>query len=38
MRTSTLALGGLAASVAAAETIHGVLVFSRHGDSMFWGL
>jgi hypothetical protein len=32
MRTSTMALTGLAAT-AAAETIHGALVFSRHGDS-----
>ncbi|KAK4040675.1 histidine phosphatase superfamily [Parachaetomium inaequale] len=31
MHTSTLALTGLAAT-AAAETIHGALVFSRHGD------
>ncbi|KAK4121486.1 phosphoglycerate mutase-like protein [Parathielavia appendiculata] len=31
MQTSTLALAGLAAT-AAAETIRGVLVFSRHGD------
>jgi hypothetical protein len=33
MHTSTLALAGLAAT-AAAETIHGVVVFARHGDSM----
>jgi hypothetical protein len=33
MYTSTLALAGLA-TTAAAETVHGVLVFSRHGDSM----
>jgi len=33
MRTSTAALAsGLAATAAAAETIHGVLVFTRHGD------
>jgi hypothetical protein len=32
MHTSTLALTGLVAT-AAAETIHGALVFSRHGDS-----
>ncbi|KAK4097900.1 phosphoglycerate mutase-like protein [Parathielavia hyrcaniae] len=31
MHTSTLALSGLVAT-AAAETIHGVLVFARHGD------
>ncbi|KAK3290415.1 histidine phosphatase superfamily [Chaetomium fimeti] len=31
MHTSTMALAGLAAT-AAAETIHGALVFSRHGD------
>jgi hypothetical protein len=33
MHTSTLALTGLAAT-AAAETVHGVLVLSRHGDRM----
>ncbi|KAK4161372.1 lysosomal acid phosphatase [Cladorrhinum sp. PSN259] len=33
MRTTTLTLaGGLAATAAAAETIHGVLVLTRHGD------
>lgn len=33
MRTSTVALAsGLAATATAAETIHGVLVFTRHGD------
>ena len=30
--TSNLALAGLLAGTAAAETVRGVLVFSRHGD------
>ena len=35
MHTSVMALTGLAATAAtaAAETIHGALVFTRHGDS-----